>query len=169
MSRICLSWLITCLPWAKPQITWNDVIGVNSQIYFTSHKRLSWQTLLLTGGNLCNFKIPSKLKGNFCTVKWQMVLQDFTLLPVCRDGPGKECRVSVSNLFPKWHMVFLTGSVIWLLVTGFFLRKLNFDFPCLLAIWNLTVNLLIYFPYKTFIQSLWTMDFASIGPAPLGD
>lgn len=168
MSSVCTVWLIPCLPWAKPQITWNDVIGVNFQIYFTSYKRLPWQTLLFIDGNLPSFKIPSKLKGNFCTVKWQMVLRDFTLLPVFRDGPRKEGCVSDSNLFPKRHVAFLTGSVIGLLVTGF-LRKLNCDFQFFLASWNLTVNLLIYFPYKTFIWSLWTMDFISTRPVPLGD
>lgn len=73
---------------------------------------------------------------------------------------------SESNLSLKWHMVALTGSVIWLSVTGLF-RKLSCDFPCFLAIWNLTVNLLIYFLYTTFIWSLWTVDFISFRLASL--
>lgn len=62
--------------------------------------------------------------------------------------------------------VVLTGSVIWLSVTGL-LRNFSCDFPCFLAIWNLTVNLLIYFPYTTFICFLWTMDFISFRLASL--
>lgn len=135
-------------------------------IYFTSHKRLQWQALFFIGGNPHSLKIPLKLKGNFCTVKWQLVLWDFTLLLVLRDGPGNECCMSESNLSLKWHTVALTGSVIWLSVTGL-LRKLSCDFPCFLAIWNLTVNLLTYFPYTTFIWSLWAVDCISFRLASL--
>lgn len=117
------------------------------------------------GGNLHSFKIPSQLMGNsvlsngkwFCEIS--LFFQSYGM------GPG--INVSESNLSPKWHMVSLTGSVIWLLVTGL-LRKLNCDRPCFLAIWNLTVNLLIYFPHKTFICSLWTMDFIAFRLACLG-
>lgn len=77
--------------------------------------------------------------------------------PSPRDGPRNERCASEDDLFPKW-LGSLTNPVTWPSQTGL-LRKLNCDFPCFLTIWNLTVDLLIYFPYGTFVWALWTVDF----------
>lgn len=168
MSWACLIWLIMCSPWAKPQTTWHDVIEADFQIYFTFQKRPPWQALLSWVGIYTASKYPQNWRETFVQSNDKRFLQDFTLLSIYGDRPRNESCLSDSSLFPKWHMVSLTESVIWLSVTGL-LRKLNCDFPCFHAIRNLTVNLLIYFPYKTFICSLWTVDFISFRLASLGN
>lgn len=115
-KKLVLPYLMTHmrLSWAKPYITWSDVIEIDLQIDFTFHERLPWQAFLFIGGNPHNLKMPSELKGKCVQSNntWVSRFHRATSPPALRDGPRIEFHMSESHLFPKWLMISVTGSVI---------------------------------------------------------
>lgn len=56
-------------------VTWCNWSTFSNIFYFPEKTPMTSTPFI--GGNLHSFKIPSELKGNFCTVKWQMLFMRF--------------------------------------------------------------------------------------------
>jgi hypothetical protein len=80
-----------------------------SNAFYYPLKNPMRQALLSKGGHIPSFKIPSKSKGNFLTVKWHMMFWDFMVLPLFQSdemGGGTEfcVRATVSKVTQDfWH------------------------------------------------------------------